>query len=1489
MKERSTESCAVKPHKRRKKKKDQKRQQPKEVKSPPRMMEFESDKENFETQRNHSISMESDAEVIRLCADSEKRCSDVPDSKSGERHKSKKKLLEASKTGSSKKRKFSDTEDPVVQENLEDDCSSLGNVPLRRKKSSKKKERLKKEKKKPKKKRKHKSINENSEGENPKQQAISPRELPEIIEFMKDDEIKLENDCLMLDSVPLRRKKSSKKEVKQPMKAKVPGKKRKVTINDNPVKEYPEHQDMLPSELPEILESDDEKDPNRPLILNSRKRDSKKPTSKLGKKHKLKEKLLEVRETKSSKRRKFSETEDKEVQEKLENDCSSLGNVPLKRKISSEKGLEETNVPCKKRKTSKKENSAEKYPPDQDLLFRELPEVIELVEDEEKDFDPNSPDQGSHKKRKHSNSSDTQTHVVKSHCKDDNKVSDTPNCVLSMPQPKSWIRSFQRKQYNLQDFFRLMYQLDLSVLCSLRRSVNEQTYPSLSLSFGDPEIFKFSDIVIRYHGRSVHVAVEGGDSYFPSTIGFSKLFTKVKQTSSLDRYFDSFVKHIICTPDALHSVEYLVIYTNAVLDLTEEKELKQGRFKDFYPFRFKTNNLDEHDFIKTLLSTRDTRLRFYQFSPDENMREEVSKRLNFTSDVQKIVEESYPQGFVKEIKEAFLDKLVFAAKQPNREELNCVVRSETTETGRESYCLKSRKNILGKLVKQDVNILKVVYEFNLCVLFLHNMFLNKKILSIKTDSESSGVSFGITVDYKGKNSYIRAYHIDSNIGFVQLFSSKSKNAISIQKLFSIFVEKIEEDLRYFIIYTNGTLDLTEEMELKKNRCKEFYPLKFDVVDIDKKKYKILRNCSCIEGSTFYQFSKEEKTREKLLSLLKISPDLEDSNLPNNEIKDKFLDKLIFVTEQPCWKKLQSLVKEEIDDQPDVPYNCIELFEIAVRWFESYETDPIRKEVVEELLGDVKNNFLNYQEVQNSASVELLHFAKRIGRGEGTEFYRFLHFLIKREGRWCLDVLKKEGIKLSYVSSILWHTGNRAINAFKDFYGCLFDEEGNKTVYLKTLEKEGVGFSVLSRILFSTRVNAAVAFIDLYDLWFSSDGKKTKYLKKLQKNGVDLSSMCRILKGAGTGASKAFKDLYDLFMERKETGKRCFEILEQEGINISVLSSIISGARSNAPKAFKDLYDVWFDEKGNRRKCLETIKKEGISLSNVSTMLSGSRMYAAEAFQELYSLWFEENGNKKQCFQNLKNEGISLPSIASILGKSGYHTAKAFNNIYHLLFDEQGNVTHYLKVLKKENIKFSSFSTIIKGATIKAPMAFKGLYDAWFDNEGNKKQCLKFLIEKGVNLSNVTSILSGAGCHAPDAFKDLYDLWFDDHGNKKHWLKTIEQEGIRLSIITSILNNSGFKAAEAFKCLYNAWFDEQGNRKECLVILKENGISLSNMSSILLGSGAKASKAFKDLYNLWFNKKGKKTQYLKSLEREGINLSSVSSILHTAGANSSKAF
>ncbi|XP_036321782.1 uncharacterized protein LOC118735880 [Rhagoletis pomonella] len=885
----------------------------------------------------------------------------------------------------------------------------------------------------------------------------------------------------------------------------------------------------------------------------------------------------------------------------------------------------------------------------------------------------------------------------------------------------------------------------------------------------------------------------------------------------------------------------------------------------------------------------------YQFSQEETTREELFKRLEFSSAAQKVIEERNISQ--EKVKENFLDKLVFAVNQPNREELNNIVKSEIKNSKVQDNYIALQERILCDLTAPEKLGPGIIYEFNLLMSFLHDMFLHKNMFFINSEGKSRDTPNHIIINRKDRITYVKAHNADRVIGNSQLFPSRTqerKSKISVNKHFTLFIEELEKDknIEYFIIYTNTCLDLTEENRLKKGQSKDFHPLKFDSIDIQKKKYKILRNCSCIDKNGLYQFSQEETT--KLSSLLKLPSSfqrekeeerLSDEN--EKEIKEKFLDKLIFAVNQPNREQLNNAIKNEIENKSNkVPYNYEELHEIALRWSESHEFGHITKGIMEKLLGDIKSNRSSYPEIQDKNINEEIKFARSVVGREGTPaFNQFLDFLIKGEGKKYLKVLKGKGINLPNMSSILNRAGNNAVQAFKELYDLWFDVKGNKTQYLKSLEDEGVNLARMSSVLNGAGNNAAKAFKDLYDIWFDVKGNKTHYLKALEEEGVNLARMSSVLNGAGSNAAKAFKDLYDLWLDTKGTKTQYLKTLEHEGVNLPNMSSILNGAGNKAAKAFKDLYDLWFDTKGNKTQYLKTLKKEGVNLPHMSSILSGAGTNAANVFKELYDLWFDVKGNKTQYLKALEEEGVNLGRMSSILGRAAANAAKAFKDLYDLWFDAEGEKTQYLKTLEKEGINLTNISSILHGAAANAAKAFKDLYTLWFDVEGKKKQHLKHFIkknneEKSFTIHNLSSILNGAGANVKDAFEKLHSVCFNNKGERTVLLDDFYNADFEPSNLSCILCGAGVRASSILKRLHCVCFDHEGKRTGLLDDFYNAGFRPGDLSNILSG----AVDSLKEFHDFCFT--GETKKYLNHFlnEKEGFTLSNLSDILHGTRAN-----
>lgn len=148
------------------------------------------------------------------------------------------------------------------------------------------------------------------------------------------------------------------------------------------------------------------------------------------------------------------------------------------------------------------------------------------------------------------------------------------------------------------------------------------------------------------------------------------------------------------------------------------------------------------------------------------------------------------------------------------------------------------------------------------------------------------------------------------------------------------------ETKFFLLFTNADLDLTRENRLEQDRLwsKEFHPFEFNVIDIEKKRYKVWPNCSVINRHGLYSFDQEVTIT--LLRSLKLLISLREAEKKQSwcwerEIKETFLYKLLFSVKQPTKEGLNIAIRIYIP-RNGVYYDYKELHEIAFRWSESQE-------------------------------------------------------------------------------------------------------------------------------------------------------------------------------------------------------------------------------------------------------------------------------------------------------------------------------------------------------------------------------------------------------------------------------------------------------------------------------------------------------------------------------------------------------------------------
>ncbi|GFY79791.1 uncharacterized protein TNIN_54431 [Trichonephila inaurata madagascariensis] len=454
-----------------------------------------------------------------------------------------------------------------------------------------------------------------------------------------------------------------------------------------------------------------------------------------------------------------------------------------------------------------------------------------------------------------------------------------------------------------------------------------------------------------------------------------------------------------------------------------------------------------------------------------------------------------------------------------------------------------------------------------------------------------------------------------------------------------------------------------------------------------------------------------------------------------------------------------------------------------------------------------------------------------------------------------------------MSSILHGAGANAAKAFRDLYDLWFDEQGNKTQYLKTLEKEGVNLSNMSSILGGTGTKAVKAFKGLYGLWFDKQGNKMQYLKTLKKEGVDLLNISSILSGTGANAAKAFRDLYDLWFDEEGNKTQYLKTLEKEGISPANISSILSKAGTKAPKVFKGLYDLWFDKQGNKTQYLKTLEKEGINLSNMSSILHGAGANAVEAFKELYNTFCDEQGSKTQHLKRFikkkdgEKEVFTLHNLSGILSKAGANAKDAFEKLHSVCFNDEGKKTELLDDFYNAGFRPRNLSCMLCGAGVRAASILKRLHSVCFNEKRERTKLLDDFHNAGFRLCDLCNILSAAA----DSLEEFHNFCFI--GETKEYLSHFlnEKEGFTPKNLSKILHGAGANICSALKDFHDICFDETENKTPLLADFHNAGFTPSNLSNILSMAGNNAASILRNFHKLCFNKENYLNHFLAEEE------------------------
>ncbi|XP_051169132.1 uncharacterized protein LOC127286669 isoform X2 [Leptopilina boulardi] len=837
----------------------------------------------------------------------------------------------------------------------------------------------------------------------------------------------------------------------------------------------------------------------------------------------------------------------------------------------------------------------------------------------------------------------------------------------------------------------LMYQLELSTLFLLRKSIfTNSTEPAI---FKNSKLGQFNNIIQCYNGEYFCIRVQYVDTYFiKKSLNGNSLISNIGDFA-LTNYLNEFAMELICYLDQLTDApKYLIIYTNCAFDLTDDKKLKQIDTSDNNLIKLQNINSETDPDLMNLLKINNSTGEFYRFSNDERTRNKLHYFIHFS----KLLRNKIGMAGLKQpvIKRLFFDRLIFAVNQPEIGELFQTVRNEIRSENQDLNVI--RKEIIEQLSEDEIensqNLINTFYSFELFIFSLHEMFLYENIHGVKFDEKNETQNIAMN----SRNNFLYFKPLELTIRKNEDFL-KQAQIFFINTLFSFFIQ-LDKNIDYFIIFTNGSLTLVKELILGKkfeaNIEEELiHCLKFSRLNTLEEKYLTFRH-SFLDVNNLYQFSHGD-TRKIIFDLLTIPQD-QFSDIDLYNLKEMFLDKIVFAVRQYNSEEFSKVLQKEIaDKQIDLNY----LYKIGFNYLKSHDPVPITKGGIANF-DDLKNrNHLFYEEIE---------LAKRvISVIDAPEFGKFVNFLTKGEGKICLDILKRNEIKIIDMLNIIKGVNIEEVEKiFLDLYNLWFDKEGNKTKLLKIFEGQEFYVNNMKIMLKGSGEKCSEIIIKLYSLWFDNFGNPTKYLRLLQMEGVNLSHISVLLTESRLNSVEKFKKLYSLWFNEDDTKTQQLRILEKHGINLS----IICGVLRKSCDSFQKLYDLWFWKSGQKTLYLRKLEEAGVNLKQICSVIKGKESSAEESFRRLYELWFDIEGRKKIYLLTLENEGVKLASIFNILVETGCHVGSIF----------------------------------------------KKLYQHWFHINGDKTVFLQNLEDKGKSLSDVCQLLNGEGRFAVEKFRKICD-------------------------------------------------------------------------------------------------------------------------------------
>ncbi|XP_043479769.1 uncharacterized protein LOC122509635 [Leptopilina heterotoma] len=1070
----------------------------------------------------------------------------------------------------------------------------------------------------------------------------------------------------------------------------------------------------------------------------------------------------------------------------------------------------------------------------------------------------------------------------------------------------------------------LLYQLELSALSLLRTSVSKNSSKPIFQNSLDGQ---FNNIVLHFNEENFCIKVQYVDTHYSQKcLDYNSLFSSIEGKFNIRKYLNEFAAELLNYSDSISSApKYLIIFTNGDLDITKNRKFKQTE-NIFIPQLSVVNpetDKNLHQFFKS-------NGKFYRFSDDEETREFLADMVTFNLQIRSKMKKKGLSP--EEVRRAFFDRLILAVNQAKISEISDTFRRELKKSDdtlrRELKSDDFSKIVLAQLLEEgeEENIVgceylrSMLYSYNLFIFCTHSMFLDENIHSIRF--EENFQSHTIRIEINSKSLQIKALEIDLSRFTLQELA-KQRDIFSIDAYFDNYLKMEFKSTNYYVIYTNVGCPLLRELIIGNN----FDLLKYDPtdgpqfteIDNDDERYSTLKH---LNFNNLFKFTLGET---KYWYQPEISPFLKVGDYRRKktfaemleiELKREFLESIVFAVKQPTCDELYKSIGN-IKNTPQVPYDTVKLDKIALSYLQSHEYVTLTKELMIKISDELekKRSVGNYVEIE---------FAKRVLSADLPEFGQFIDFLIRGNGKWYLDILKKNDVSISSLSKVIEGAkSHEVIQTFTDFCNICFDPEGGKTDVLKNFEGKGLPINFFSMILRGSGSEAPKTLRDLHDLWFDDFGNPTNYMRSMETEAV----------------------LTQIPMVFYNSGADCVGRL----------------------KAF---YHFWYDPNGTKTQSLKNLENNGIHLSAICSILTKS---GEGCFQKFYELWFEESGKKTTRLQKLEEEGVTLVQVCMVLRRTGKNVVEAFDKLYSIWFDDSGLKTHYSLTLLDENVHFSDIVDILQKTGSNALEIFKDLYVRWFLDDGTKTKYLKILEANGIDVLKTCKHLSAAGLQSVDKFKILvnsYDplcqwnvqttqtseegqvvekipkidkkreeevntILMDFTKKEPRESKQKEEERTTLDsdtdpdpdpdesddnsevssnddlLITDVKYIGYFlpkserlelkrkhqfvksfdfgETSSEYRQLLKFLTKQDG--KEYSQVLMANNIFLNNLASVFKGitTPLEVIKVFRELYTLWFNETGKMNTCLEILCRAKVQLSEIIIILYGSGINAVEAF